>query len=319
MPSLKSRFIALILKHSRKKAFASPEGLHRWINRARKIQDHRPPAKIAARLGIARHEAGGCPVYEVTPTAPGDTRILYLHGGAYLFEITKYHWRLIAEMAERLHARVTVPIYPLAPEHDFHAMFGMVGKVYRGMLAETPAEKIVFMGDSAGGNMAVVLTMMAGEQGLPAPALHVLISPGLDVSLANPEVYEVERNDPWLGIPGGVEAVRLYAAGLERTDWRISPLYGNLSVLPKTLLLTGTRDILNPDSVIFAERARAAGVDIEVVSEPGMFHVWPLFDMPEARRARDRIVEFLSDPALDRRPAAMPLPAGPSFRSVPSP
>ena len=163
-------------------------------------------------------------------------RILYLHGGAYVFEITSYHWGLIADMADRLGFGITVPIYPIAPEHDFHAMFGMVGNVYRQMLDETEAEDIVFMGDSAGGNMAVVLTMMAAEEALPLPSRHVLISPGLDMSLANPEVFEAERNDPWLGIPGGLEAIRLYSAGIDRSDWHISPLYGDLSVLPKTLL-----------------------------------------------------------------------------------
>ncbi|TJV09200.1 MAG: alpha/beta hydrolase, partial [Mesorhizobium sp.] len=78
------------------------------------------------------------------------------------------------------------------------------------------------------------------------------------------------------------------------SDWRISPLYGDLSVLPKTLLLTGSRDMLTPDNLIFAQKARAAGVAIEVVHEQGMFHAWPLIDMPEARRARDSIVTFLA-------------------------
>ncbi|TIV12500.1 MAG: alpha/beta hydrolase, partial [Mesorhizobium sp.] len=92
----------------------------------------------------------------------------------------------------------------------------------------------------------------------------------------------------------GLEAVRLYSAGFDRKDWHISPLYGDLSVLPKTLLLTGSRDMLTPDNLIFAERARAAGVEVDVVYEEGMFHVWPLIEMPEARRARDSIVGFLS-------------------------
>lgn len=303
MPSLKSHLVALVLKHTRKNAFASAEGLHRWIARARKMQDHRPPAKIAARLNIAERQVHGFPVYEVTPARPGALRILYLHGGAYVFEITKFHWALIAEMAERLGARVTVPIYPLAPEHDFHAMFGMVREIYRDLLGETQADDIVFMGDSAGGNMAVVLTMMARQEGLAAPSRLVLISPGLDMSLANPKIFDVERIDPWLGIPGGTEAVRLYAAGIEHTDWRISPLYGDLSALPDTLLFTGTRDILNPDSTLFAERARAAGVNVELVSERGMFHVWPLIDMPEARKARDRIVAYLAAPLVRTVPS----------------
>jgi len=295
MPSLKSHLVAFVLRHSRKKAFASPENLQRWIAHARRRQSHDPPAAIAARLSIDMRLAGGFPVYEIAPRKGIAKRILYLHGGAYLFEITSYHWELIAEMAERLGFGVTVPIYPLAPEHDFHDMFGMVAHVYRAMLRDTPAGDLAFMGDSAGGNMAVVLTMMMAQEGLPAPGRHVLISPGLDVSLANPGVVAAARDDPWLDIPGGLEAIRLYGAGLPHDDWRISPLYGELSVLPKTLLLTGSRDLLSPDNLIFAQKARMSGVDVDLVYEEGMFHVWPLVRIPEARRARDRIVAFLEE------------------------
>ncbi|RWO64339.1 MAG: alpha/beta hydrolase [Mesorhizobium sp.] len=295
MPSLKSHVVSFVLRHSRKQAFASPENLQRWIAAARKTENHRPPASLHQRLDIEMHTVDGFPVYEIAPRTGEQKRILYLHGGAYVFEITPYHWHLVAEMADRLGYGITVPIYPIAPEHDFHAMFGMVGDVYRQMLAETEAEDIVFMGDSAGGNMAVVLTMMVAEEGLPLPSRHVLISPGLDVSLTNPAVFEAERNDPWLGIAGGREAIRLYSAGIDPSDWHISPVYGDLSVLPRTLLLTGSRDLLTPDNLIFAEKARAAGVEIDLVYEEGMFHVWPLIDMPEARRARERIVAFLGE------------------------
>ncbi|RWC88144.1 MAG: alpha/beta hydrolase [Mesorhizobium sp.] len=295
MPSLKSHVVSFVLRHSRKQAFSSPENLRRWIAAARKTEDHHPPAALQQRYDIQTRSVDGFPVYEIAPRAGEHRRILYLHGGAYVFEITPYHWYLIADMADRLGYGITVPIYPIAPEHDFHAMFGMVGNVYRQMIEETEAEEIIFMGDSAGGNMAVVLTMMAAEEGLPLPSRHVLISPGLDVSLANPEVFEAERNDPWLGIAGGREAIRLYSAGMDPADWRISPVYGDLSVLPKTLLLTGSRDLLTPDNLIFAQKARAAGVEVELVYEEGMFHVWPLIDMPEARRARQHIVAFLNE------------------------
>ncbi|MEP6566242.1 MAG: alpha/beta hydrolase [Mesorhizobium sp.] len=299
-----SHVVSFVLRHSRKQAFASPENLQRWIAYARKTEDHQPPASLRSRLDITTRSVDGFPVYEIVPKAGERRRILYLHGGAFVFEITSYHWGLIAEMADRLGFGITVPIYPIAPEHDFHAMFGMVGEVYRQMLDETEAGDITFMGDSAGGNMAVVLTMMAAEDSLPLPSRHVLISPGLDMSLSNPEVFEAERNDPWLGIAGGMEAIRMYSAGIDRSDWHISPLYGDLSVLPKTLLLTGSHDLLSPDNLIFAKKARAAGVEIEVVYEEGMFHVWPLIDMPEARRARDSIVTFLNGETKTRRTAA---------------
>lgn len=318
MPSLKSQVVAFVLRHSRKKAFSSPESMHRWIAHARRRQSHSPPPALAARFHITSRRIDGFPVYEIAPRAGKTRRILYLHGGAYVFEITIYHWALIADMAERLGYGVTVPIYPIAPEHDFHDMFGMVGDVYRDMLATTDPDQIAFMGDSAGGNMAVVLTMMMAEEGFPVPGSHVLISPGLDMSLTNPAVFEAEANDPWLGISGGLEAIRLYSAGIERDDWRISPLYGNLSVLPRTLLLTGSNDLLTPDNLIFAEKARSAGVDLELLHGEGMFHVWPLVNIPEARLARSRIVDFLSVDTPST--SVMPVEGSDtSFRTSPSP
>jgi acetyl esterase/lipase len=319
MPSIRSHLYIFVLRNWHRTAFTSAEGLHRWIAYARqRHRDHRPPLRIAQRVSITSRNVDGFPVYEVRPKrATSRLRLLYLHGGAFLFEIGSFHWDLIAELAERTGAEITVPVYPLAPEHDFHAIFGMTMKVYRELLGALPASDIVFAGDSAGGNMAVVMTMMAAEENLPAPAAHVLISPGLDVSLTNPDVHVYAKLDPWLAIPGGLEAIRLYADGFERTDWHISPIFGDLSVLPRTLLLTGTRDILHPDSVLFAEKARQAGVEVELVVEPGMIHVWPLLFMPEARRARSRIVAFLKEiEGGERAPRAIGGSTASSMESV---
>ena len=131
VPSLKSHLVAFVLRHTRKKAFASASEMNRWIAAARRTEDHRPPAAIARRLSVSSHQVDGFPVYEVSPRSGTKTpmRVLYMHGGAYVFEISRYHWGLIAEMAERLGAQITVPIYPLAPPHDLHSMFGMVSNV----------------------------------------------------------------------------------------------------------------------------------------------------------------------------------------------
>lgn len=292
MPSFKSHLYAFVLKHTRKKAFASAEGLHAWIAKSRPTQDHRPPVKVAARVEITVRTVDDFPVYEVRPkSGPATRRVLYLHGGAYCFEMTPFHWRLVCELVERLDAHVTVPIYPLAPEHQFDAIYGMAGNVYRQVMAE--GRDVALAGDSAGANMALVLTMMAAEQDWPLPSRLALISPGVDMTLQNPETHAVARIDPWLDIEGGRESVRIYAGGLDFSDWRISPAYGNLAVLPPTLIFSGTRDVLHPDTKTFVEKAKAAGADVELVVGKGMIHVWPLLDMPETRAARDRMVAFL--------------------------
>jgi len=293
VPSLKSHLVALYLRHTRKKAFASPANLNEWIARARLTQSHRPPPAIAARLDISERRLEGWPVYEILPRGIAPGRLVYLHGGAYCFEITSYHWDLIAELAERLAVQVTVPVYPLAPEHGYDDIFGFGRALYADVMATTPSKEVAVVGDSAGGNMAVVLEMMAAERGLPLPARQVLISPSLDMTLARDAA--LERRDPWLGIPGGLEAIRLYAGDMDRADWRISPAYGDLSILPPTLILAGGRDLLTPGTMQFAQRAGKAGADVTLAIEPNMFHVWPLIDMPEARAARDRIVAWLGE------------------------
>lgn len=295
MPSLKSLLVAFFLRHTRKRAFRSPEGLKALIERTRKIQDHRPPTKVAARLDIECREVAGWPVYEARPKGSAATRrILYLHGGAFCFEMTPFHWSLVAEMAERLDAHVSVPIYPLAPEHDFHDTYAFAGAVWRDVV--TPQGEVIVMGDSAGGTMALVLSMMAAREGWARASRLVLLSPAVDATLTNPQTHEIAAIDPWLDIPGGRYAFQQFAAELEFSDWRISPIYGDLSVLPPVLVFSGTHDLLYPDTLSFVAKARQAGLDVTMVTGERMFHVWPLIDMREARSARDRIVEWLKDP-----------------------
>jgi len=295
MPSFKSHLFAFILKHTRKKAFRSAEGLHAWIAKSRPTQDHRPPEKIAPRLAVETREVNGFPVYEVRAKGrQGSRRLLYLHGGAYCFEMTPFHWNLVAELAERLDAHVTVPIYPLAPEHRFDDIYGMTRQVYRQVADE--GGDFAIAGDSAGGNMALVLTMMAASEGWPRPSRLALLSPGVDMTLTDPATREAAKTDPWLDIEGGRESVRIYAGDLDVADWRISPAHGDLTALPPTLIFSGTRDLLYPDTVTFARKARQAGIDVNLVVGEGMIHVWPLLPMPEARTARDRMVTFLTSP-----------------------
>lgn len=292
MPSLRSRLISLYLRRTRKRAFASAEELNRWIAWPRATQTHRPPTWIRQDFIVTEEEVDGRSVYRLEPgRIRADRHILYLHGGAFCFEMTSHHWNFVAGMAQRLGAAVTVPIYPLAPEARFEEIFGFAGLVHDRLLEQVGPT--IVMGDSAGANMAVVLTMMAGIAGRPRAGRLVLVSPSLDMTMDNPELVAMEAADPWLGIAGGLEAIRLYAGHMDRRDWRISPILGDLSHLPPTLILAGTNDMLTPDAVRFAARAREAGAEVEIDVEPGMIHVWPLMPIPEARRARERIARYL--------------------------
>lgn len=295
MPSIKSRLFTLLLRHTRKKAFASPEGMQRRLVAARKKEDYRPPSNLERRVDIKERKVGTMPVYEVSAKGSSpNKRIVYLHGGAYLFEISAHHWKLIAELAERLPVQISVAIYPLSPEHKVDEIISASMALYRDLLTNVSAENIILMGDSAGANLAVVMAMQAAQEKLPLPNRMVLISPPFDRSMSNPEIHEVEKKDPWLAVSGAVQSRDLNIGDLAPDDWRVSPIFGDISVMPPMMLLTGTHDITNPDTRVFAQNAKALGVEIELVEKEGMFHVWPLIDMPEGREARDKMVEYLS-------------------------
>ena len=147
-------------------------------------------------------------------------------------------------------------------------------------------------GDSAGGQIALSGALTLRDRA-HEKVRTVLLSPVVDLTLSNPEIARVAPTDPWLA----VEGLRLYAtrwAGdLPITDPRVSPLNGDFSGLGPMLLLTGTRDILNPDAHRVANKARAAGVNVTMIERRQAVHVFPLLPTRPAAAARARIVQAL--------------------------
>ena len=100
--------------------------------------------------------------------------------------------------------------------------------------------------------------------------------------------------DHELAPPGLVAAGELYRGELPAEDPRVSPINGDFSGLGPITLLSGTHDILNSDAKRFVPLAREAGVSIDYHEAPGMLHEYPLFPIPEAKQARQTIIEALT-------------------------
>ena len=263
----------------------------------------RPSAAMRRRFDISVKQCNGCEIYTVAPRAARPTGgVLYVHGGAYVQSILRWHWRFIAHMAGRLGMTFTVPLYPLAPEHDCAAASAVVLDVYSELLAKGEASQPVVMGDSAGGGLALSLTIQAIRAGLARPAGLVLLSPWLDVTMTDPTQEEIEKVDPLLVRAGPRAAGRWYAGAMSTTDPRVSPLYGDIAGLPPILMFCGTHDILVADARRLAARAAAEHADVEYREEPGLMHVYPMLFFPESRKAQDRIVHFVRDAVAKSRP-----------------
>ena len=174
-----------------------------------------------------------CTCYVVKPS--GQTKasvtMLYLHGGAYVFSITPYHWHWIDFMARALNAQIVVPLYPLAPEHTVHETLAATMAIYSDVVLKLagPEGKIVVAGDSAGGNAAMALCqqiakkLRAQRKGDPsASSLRqadslILNAPWMDISVSNPEIPALEPSDCMLRAEGARYAAKLFA-GQEKYD-----------------------------------------------------------------------------------------------------
>ena len=94
----------------------------------------------------------------------GEKHILYLHGGGYVYEITNLHWEFLGKLIDALKCTITIPIYPLAPKHQYQEVFDMIVPIYQQIISEVKPEDIVIMGDSAGGGMSLSLAQLLKEK-----------------------------------------------------------------------------------------------------------------------------------------------------------
>jgi acetyl esterase/lipase len=292
--SWRSRALPAVIRLTRARAYRSAQSARDHIDRrTAHPQFYGPPPGLPKDVDLHLDRHSVWPIYTLTPGAPHTAQrtVVYLHGGAWVNEIASQHWRLAAQIAADARVRVVVPIYPLVP-------FTTAARVVP-TLAELVAERaapdhsVCLAGDSAGGQMALsVALMLRDERRLTLPQT-VLISPVLDASLTNPLIDTVD--DPWLTRVGLLEFARRWRGDLPMTDPMVSPLNAELSGLGPLTVFSGTRDILNPDARLLADKAAAAGVEIEYHEQPGLLHVYPLTPTPEGRAARALIVERLRD------------------------
>ncbi len=185
--------------------------------------------------------------------------------------------------------------YRLAPEHPFPAAMDDTLVAYRWLLAQgVSPERIVIVGESAGGGLALATLLALRDQGLPLPAGAVALSPWTDLELTG----ESCRTKVKVCIsPLGMNRVcsQYYVGDNDpRLPW-ISPLHGDLHGLPPILINVGEDETMLDDSTRFAEKAKAAGVDMTLMVGPGMVHCYPLFAplFPEATQAMAEICAWI--------------------------
>jgi len=294
MPSVQHQFLARVIpKVRRSSEVEDPERVRREKLLEQAKADTSPPNRVVRGCDVNTLDGFGFPVYDlkVTGTNPGRS-VLYLHGGGYVSQADRAHWRYLVTLAERVDARIVLPVYPLAPEFTWRDSHPQLVSLFERVAIES-AQGVTLMGDSAGGGFALGLAeQLAGRSG-PQPTHVVLISPWVDLTNAAPGTAAASTRDPWLKM----SRLRLYAdwwaGGDDPTRPELSPLYGDLASLPPALMFCGTLDTLYPQCRELASRAVEQGWDLTYVEEPDLLHVYPILPVPEARKAIAEVVRLL--------------------------
>jgi acetyl esterase/lipase len=185
--------------------------------------------------------------------------------------------------------------YRLAPEHPFPAGMQDTLTAYRWLLEQgVQSDKIVIVGESAGGGLCLASLLAIRAENLPLPAAGVALSPWTDLTCSGESYRTNALKD--ISTLGSWDIWSGYYVGPNdpKHPW-ISPLFGDLQGLPPILIQVGDHEILLDDSVRFAEKARAAGVAMDLHVWEGMVHCFPLLApmFPEATRAWEETIDYI--------------------------
>jgi monoterpene epsilon-lactone hydrolase len=253
--------------------------------------------RIAPDVQCEKLEAGGVPAeWIVAPGAADDRVILYLHGGGYVMGSVNTHRATIARISRAAKAKALALDYRLAPEHPFPAAVEDATAAYRWLLAQGyKPNKIVIAGDSAGGGLTLAALLALRDAKTPLPAAAVPISAWSDMEGTGASIQTRAEKDPMVGFASLRDMAKNYLGDTDPKNPLASPLHGDYRGLPPMLLQVGDAEILLDDSTRVAEKAKAAGVKVELEVWPEMVHVWHVYAklLPEAQQAIDRIGEYV--------------------------
>jgi acetyl esterase/lipase len=271
-----------------------------WEERRRRIDEVGAVWPVADDVKLEAVDLDGVKgEWSIAPGADASRVLMYFHGGGYCSGSILSHRRMVTEAGRAGGVRTLAVDYRLAPEHPFPAALNDALTVWRRLRNEGyDAKRIAVGGDSAGGNLTLVLVAELKRAGEPLPGCLWLVSPWTDLAMSGATLASKSEVDPLIHKAYLEELAAAYApAGMDRKDPRLSPLYADLEGLPPTLIQAGSAETLLDDAVRFAAAAGEADVAASLEIWPHMIHAWPLWNarLEPGRRALAHAGTFLRE------------------------
>ena len=239
-----------------------------------------------------RDEAG-MQTYYLNLDAKSGKTVFFIHGGGYVSQPNQQHWEFLNKLIKKTDCSVIAPIYPLAPYHTYEEAYERIESLYLEWKKANPDQTVIFMGDSAGGGLALGVTMDLRDGGKELPDKMVLISPWVDISMKNPDIANYEDDDAILAVEPLKAAAHFWMGEAGETNPKVSPIYGKFNSLPDTFIIQGNKDLFYPDVMKFSDMLKENKVNVSLEIGNGLGHVYPIWPIPEANKTIDAIMAFI--------------------------
>ncbi len=224
--------------------------------------------------------------------------ILQLHGGGYMAAVRNAYYVFAGLYNEVSHGcSVLTPDYRVAPEHTYPAALEDAVQSYEWLLDNGwNSEQIIVVGDSAGGGLALALTMYLRDHNMPLPCGIITMSAWADLTASGDSYITNFDKDPLFGnTKESLIYCNSYPGEHDPKDCYISPIYGDFSNFPPMLLQVGSIEMLLSDSVTVAQKAKKQGIKVRLSIYEEMFHVFQMayLTIPESKRAWMEVGKFI--------------------------
>jgi epsilon-lactone hydrolase len=217
---------------------------------------------------VERRQVGDATFYELTPHAipehKRDRALIALHGGGYIFGGGQLAGKIYEPFAVQSQSKIYAVDYRMAPDNPHPAALDDVVETYREVLTRHSPSKVAMVGVSAGGGLVATSILKLRDMGLPLPGAAVMLTPSTDLTESG-DTFETNKYIDTTLVQRVPDMLRLYAGDHDLRDPYVSALYGDLSRgFPPTMLVSGTRDLLLSNTVLFHRALRRAGVTAEL-------------------------------------------------------
>ena len=290
---------ATLYEFSLRRQFATQRTAEEEIRRMKdkRAKGEKPyvlPDDLSFSRPIEAYAFHGMQVFTLNGEGDGPVA-LYLHGGAYVNGFNAHQWQFMDRLARETDCTVVAPAYHLAPFADYARAYRDLTALYRALKEKAPDRRLILMGDSAGGGLALGLAEYLVGAGEALPERLILFSPWVDVSMENPDIAGYVSVEPMLHLDLVKVHGKCWAGDADTRFWMVSPLFGDMAGLPPVTVYCGTRELLYPDILLLRDRLADAGVDATLRVGHGLNHDWPLMPIPEADGAFGEVERIMGN------------------------